>query len=87
MISLSQMILTLQHLVSHLSPSLFTSDEADFTVRINGNDREGIVEVSYSGRWGSVCEDGFWLSPNAEVVCDQLGINSESTPSTFPGGE
>ena len=64
------MILTIQHLVSHLSPSLplslylsfplslsfslFASDEPHFTVRINGNDREGIVEVSYSGRWGSV---------------------------------
>jgi hypothetical protein len=55
----------------------------DFSVRLLPGGREGIVEVSIDGRWGTVCDDS-WQQSDAEVVCDQLGLDSESVPSTIP---
>ena len=53
-------------------------------MRLVGASREGVLEVAYSGRWGTVCEDLDWGRDEAEVACEVLGLQTESFHSIFP---
>ena len=45
----------------------------DGTLRLYGNGtNDGILEIYHSGRWGTVCDDG-WGSEESIVACKQLG--------------
>ena len=46
---------------------------------------EGRVEVYYSGRWGTVCSDG-WNDNYASLMCVQLGFGSSGELADFGPG-
>ena len=46
---------------------------------------EGRLEVYYSGRWGTVCNDG-WDDDYATRMCIQLGLGSSGKLADFGAG-
>ena len=49
----------------------------DGDIRLVGGSvaRQGRVEICYNNQWGTVCDD-FFGSPEARVVCRQLGYST-----------
>ena len=56
---------------------LFTITFIDIPVRLFGgtSENEGQVEIYYNSEWGKVCGNE-WSDTNVEVLCRQLGYNS-----------
>ena len=54
--------------------------DGDIRLRDGFDENQGRVEICYKGVWGTVCDDGGWTGgggPNAQVVCQQLRLQSE----------
>lgn len=47
-------------------------------IRLAGgnNNLQGRLEVCFAGQWATVTDDG-WSTPDAKVVCRQLGFSDE----------
>ena len=56
-------------------------DCSDGDIRLTGGltDAEGTVEICRGNLWGLVSEVG-WNNSEAQVVCRQLGVDSQSKP-------
>ena len=50
-----------------------------------GSRYEGLVEVYYSGRWGTLCHNE-WNDRLASLVCTQLGLSSSGSSADFAPG-
>ena len=59
-----------------------------FTVRLTGGSspNEGLVEVYFNGRWGTVCHNN-WNDRLASLVCAQLGLSSSGRAADFGSGQ
>ena len=42
----------------------------------------GIVQIYYRTFWGNICDDSYFSSDEAEVICHQLGYTGASSFST-----
>lgn len=56
-------------------------DSGDIRLVGGSSPNEGRVEVCLNNNWGTVCDD-FWNTPDATVVCRQLGYSTTGAIAT-----
>lgn len=65
---------------------LETCIDGEVRLRSGFDKNQGRVEVCYKREWGTVCDDGGWAGggrQNAQVVCQQLGLESQGKSRTI----
>ncbi|CAI8015578.1 Neurotrypsin [Geodia barretti] len=56
-------------------------DDGDLRLVGGDSENDGLLQVCFSGRWGTVNRDG-WTDVDTHVACRQLGFNNTGTYST-----
>ena len=74
---------------NHCAVAVPECNDTDARLVHGTSPREGVVEICFGGRWGSVCNKA-WDKADAAVVCGQLGFSREGEAriysSTFTPG-
>ena len=66
----------LQKFENHCAVAVPECNDTDVRLVHGTSPREGVVEICFGGRWGSVCNRA-WDKADAAVVCGQLGFSRE----------
>ena len=61
---------------NHCAVAVPECNDTDVRLVHGRSPREGVVEICFGGRWGSVCNRA-WDRADASEVCGQLGFSRE----------
>ena len=70
-------------LIKNYTVDLAACAQGDIRLVDGSSSGEGRVEFCNEGVWGTVCDDA-WSTPDAQVVCRQLGYSTTGEPLIGP---